>query len=158
MINMCTMPSAIHVATIKHHKPSYTTNIGTSININPSGQQEYVENRKNPRNFRTELILINLSRPKFNLTHRGRVAHICVGKRTIIGSDNGLSPSHYLNLWWNIVNWTLRNKLQRKFNRNSNIFIQENALENIVCEMASILSRPQWVKDVLPVWKYKCGD
>ena len=27
------------------------------------------------------------------LTHRGRVTHICVSKRTIIGSDNGLSPS-----------------------------------------------------------------
>ena len=26
------------------------------------------------------------------------------------------------------------------------IFIQENALENVVCEMASILSRPQCVK------------
>ena len=35
------------------------------------------------------------------LTHWGRVTHICVGKLTIIGSDNGLSPwsapSHYLN-------------------------------------------------------------
>ena len=28
---------------------------------------------------------------------------------------------------------------------NSNIFIQENALENVVCEMASILSGPQCV-------------
>ena len=27
------------------------------------------------------------------LTHWGRVTHICVKKRTIIGSDNGLSPS-----------------------------------------------------------------
>ena len=26
------------------------------------------------------------------LTHWGRVTHICVGKQTIIGSDNGLSP------------------------------------------------------------------
>ena len=26
------------------------------------------------------------------LTHWGRVTHICVGKLTIIGSDNGLSP------------------------------------------------------------------
>ena len=30
------------------------------------------------------------------------------------------------------------NKLQWNFNRNSNIFIQENAFENVVCEMASI--------------------
>ena len=55
------------------------------------------------------------------------------------------APSHYLNQCWNIVNWILRNKLQWNFNRNSNIFIQENALENVVCEMASILSRPQCV-------------
>ena len=27
-----------------------------------------------------------------SLTHWGRVTHICVGKRIIIGSDNGLSP------------------------------------------------------------------
>ena len=37
-----------------------------------------------------------------------------------------------------MVNWTLRNKLQWYFNRNSNIFIQENAFEIVVCEMASI--------------------
>ena len=47
---------------------------------------------------------------------------------------------------WNIVNWTLRNKIQWNFNRNSYIFIQENALENVVCEVASFLSRPQCVK------------
>ena len=30
------------------------------------------------------------------------------------------------------------NNLHWNFNRNSNIFIQENALEDVVCEMASI--------------------
>ena len=44
------------------------------------------------------------------------------------------------------INWTLRNKLQWIFYRYSIIFIQENAFENVVCEMASILSRPQCVK------------
>ena len=72
------------------------------------------------------------------LTHWGRVTHICGGNLTIIGSDNGLSPSHYLNHCWNIVNWTPRNKLHWNFNRNSNIFIQENSLQNVACEMASI--------------------
>ena len=76
------------------------------------------------------------------LTHWGRVTHICVSRLTITGSDNG----HYLNQCWNIVNWTLRNKLQWNFKRKSFIFIQENALENVICEMASILSRPQCVK------------
>ena len=56
-----------------------------------------------------------------------------------------MAPSHYLNQCWNIVNWTLRNKLRWNFNRNSKIFIKENAFENVVCEMASILSRPQCV-------------
>ena len=41
------------------------------------------------------------------------------------------------------VNWTLRNKLQWNFNRNTYIFLHENALENVICETAFILSRPQ---------------
>ena len=40
-----------------------------------------------------------------------------------------------------MVNLTLGNNLQWNPNRNSYIFIQENAFENVVCEMASILSR-----------------
>ena len=160
------------------------------------------------------------------VTNWGRVMHICVSKLTIIGSDNGLSPSrrqaiiwtnagillfrplatnfseiwikiyvfsftkmhlkmssgkwrpfclslnvlrlsvdsivmpkavtslvqimsvpsHYLNKCWNIVNSTLRNKLQWNINRNWCIFIQENAFENVVWKMAAILSQPQCVK------------
>ena len=38
-------------------------------------------------------------------------------------------PSHYLNQWWNIVNWTLKNKLQWNLNWNSYIFNKENAIE-----------------------------
>ena len=34
------------------------------------------------------------------LTHWGRVAHICVGKLTIIGSDNGLSPGRHQAIIW----------------------------------------------------------
>ena len=34
------------------------------------------------------------------------------------------APNHYLNQWWNVVNWTLTNKLQLNFNRNSYILIQ----------------------------------
>ena len=35
-----------------------------------------------------------------SLTHWGRVTHICVSKRTIIGSDNGLSPSRRQAIIW----------------------------------------------------------
>ena len=55
----------------------------------------------------------------------------------IIISDNACSwstPRHYLNQCWNIVNLTLRNKSQWNVNRNSFIFIQENAFEKKVCE------------------------
>ena len=74
-----------------------------------------------------------------SLTHWGRVTHICVSKLTTIGSDNGLSPSRRQAIIWT-----------KNVRQNSFIFIQENAFENVVCERASIQSRPQWVK----VWWY----
>ena len=38
--------------------------------------------------------------PLVMLTHWGRVTHICVGKLTIIGSDNGLSPARRQAIIW----------------------------------------------------------
>ena len=73
------------------------------------------------------------------LTHWGRVTHIYVGILTNIGSDNYYYNNYYLNQCWNIVNWTLRNKLQWNFH-------SRKCTKNVVCKMASILSRPQWVK------------
>ena len=60
------------------------------------------------------------------------------------------APSHYLNQWWNIVNWTHRNKLQLNCNQNSYISIQENAFENVVWKIAATLTRPQCVNN--PCW------
>ena len=37
---------------------------------------------------------------KSQLTHWGRVRHICVGNLTIIGSDNGLSPGRRQAIIW----------------------------------------------------------
>ena len=71
---------------------------------------------------------------------------ICGSKLATIGSDNSLSPGHYLNQCWNIVNWSLGNKLQWNLNWNLHIFIHENAFENVVRKLAAILFRPQWVK------------
>ena len=89
--------------------------------------------------------------PIFNrgLTHWGRVTHICVSKLRHLWFRWWLvafsAPSHNPNQCWYIVNWTLVSKRQWKINDNSNIFIQENAFENVICEMAAILSRPQCV-------------
>ena len=86
------------------------------------------------------------------LTHWGRVTHICIGKLTAIGSDNGLSPGRRQAITWTNVGISLIEPLGTNFSEisigNSNIFIQENALESVVCEIASILSRPQWVNKV----------
>ena len=56
------------------------------------------------------------------------------------------APSHYLNQCRDIVNWTLGIKCQWNLNRNLYIFIKKSAFENVVWEMATILSRPQCVK------------
>ena len=56
------------------------------------------------------------------------------------------ATSHYLNQCYNIVNSNSRNKLQWNINRNSHIFIQENAHENVVWKIAAILPRSQCVK------------
>ena len=102
--------------------------------------------RYSPRRYRIHLLLPSC---ETILTHWGCVTHICAGKLTIIDSDNGLSPvwrQAIMNQCWNSVNWILSNKFQWNCNRYSNIFIQENALEHVVREMASILSPPQCVK------------
>ena len=85
-----------------------------------------------------------------DLTHHPRVPHICVielgehwFRKWLVPCS---APSHYLNQCCLIVDWTLRNKLQWNFYQNTKFFIHENALVNVLCEMAVILSRGRWVK------------
>ena len=70
------------------------------------------------------------------------MTHICVSI-LIIGSDNGLSPAQRqaiigTNAGVLLIEPLWTNFSEIFFNRNSYIFIQENAFENVVCEMASI--------------------
>ena len=86
------------------------------------------------------------------------MTHICVNKLTNIGSDNGLLPGRRQAIIWTNDRILLIGTLGTNINeilseihifnlkRNSHIFIQENTFENIVYEMAAILSRPQCVK------------
>ena len=56
------------------------------------------------------------------------------------------APRHYLNQRWNIVNWTLRNKLQWNFNLTSNIFIHSrNCIWKRHLQNGGHLSQPQCV-------------
>ena len=77
-----------------------------------------------------------------NLTHWGRVTHICVSKLTIIGSDNGLSPGRRQAIIWTnagiLLIGPLGTNFKWNFNRNSYIFIQENLFENVVWKIESI--------------------
>ena len=74
--------------------------------------------------------------------------HILPLNLAIIGADNGLSPDRCQAIIWTnvgiLLNGPHRKKLQWNFNRNSYIFIQENAFENVVCKMTAILFRPQY--------------
>ena len=56
------------------------------------------------------------------------------------------APSHYLSQCSLIVNRILRNKFQWNSNGNTKFFIQDNAYENVACEIAAILSWERWVK------------
>ena len=74
----------------------------------------------------------------------------------IIGSDN------YINQCWIVANCARRNKLKWNFDRNTELYIHENAPENTVCEMVAILSR-EWEMSWVINWiayKYRdtCGQ
>ena len=79
------------------------------------------------------------------LTHWGRLVHIWISKLSIIGSYNGLLPGqHQAIIWTNpgiLLIWTPETNLKQK----SYIFIQENAFENVISEIATMSSRPQCV-------------
>ena len=89
------------------------------------------------------------------LTHWGRVMHICVGKLIIVGSDNGLSPHRRQAIIWTNAGLLsigpFRTYFSENFYQNTTIFIEEDARENVVWEMASILYRPQCVN----TWQHK---
>ena len=72
--------------------------------------------------------------------------NLFVGNLTIIVSDNGLLLGRRQAIIWNNAGILLMRPLvtnpRYNFNRNWNIFIQENAFENVVWK---ILSRPQYV-------------
>ena len=115
-------------------------------------QWSYLNNRHYHRNCTqsgwVEAIMLN---------HWGRVTHICIGKLTIIGSDNGLSPGRRQAIIWTNAGILLIEPLGTSFSEIligiQIFFIQENALENVVCEMASILSRPQGRAKMAAIWQ-----
>ena len=76
------------------------------------------------------------------LTHWGRVMHLCVGKLTTIGWDNGLSPGRL-----HAIIWTNAGILGTNFNEIFTKFMHFHSKRIWKClpELVSILSRPQCV-------------
>ena len=78
--------------------------------------------------------------------------HICVSDLTIIGSDNGLSPGRRQAIIWTNTGIVLIGPVETNINRNSNIFIQENALEHAkwrLCRLSLNEAKWVWGGDVL---------
>ena len=78
------------------------------------------------------------------------MTHICVGNLTIIGPDNGLTPGRRQAIIWTNDGILLIGPLGTNFSEISikiltMIFIHKNTFESVICEMASILSRPECV-------------
>ena len=76
-----------------------------------------------------------------HLTHWGRATHICVGKLTTIGSDNGLSPGRRQAIISTIAGILLIWPLGRNFSEIS-IDIQTFSFKKIHFKMASAKWRP----------------
>ena len=66
------------------------------------------------------------------------MTHKCVSKLTIVGLDNGLSPGRCQAIIWTNAGILLIGPLRINFSEiliENHIFIQENAFENVVCDI-----------------------
>ena len=87
--------------------------------------------------------------PLHDLTHWGRVTHICVSQLTIIASDNGLSTGRCQAIIRNNAGlWSIET-LATNFNKIGSKIQPWNELEIVVCKMAANLSQPQYVKWII---------
>ena len=79
--------------------------------------------------------------------------HIYVSKLTIIASDNGLLPNWRQTIISTNAQILLIGPLGTNFSeiliKNLYVFIQENAFEYVVWNLAAILSQPQCVNQVM---------
>ena len=75
------------------------------------------------------------------LTHWGRATHICVGKITTIGSDNGLSPGRRQAIIWTIAGILLIGPLETNFSEIL-IGIQTFSFKKMHLKMSSAKWRP----------------
>ena len=78
-----------------------------------------------------------MSYDRDKIQYRDKSASMCNG-----GIDRVVNHKHIgaskIFFRFNIFNWTLMKRLQWNFNCTSDISIEENAFENVICEMSAI--------------------
>ena len=84
------------------------------------------------------------------LTHWGQVTHMYVSKLNTIGSDNGLSPGRRQAIIWTNAGIILTGPLGTNSSEILKFiyFHSIKCIENIVCDMTTILSRPQRADEI----------
>ena len=87
------------------------------------------------------LLCLCILEPARKLTHWGRATHICVGKLTIIGSDNDLSPGRRQAIIWTNAGILLIEPLGTNFSE-SLIGIQIFSFTKMRMKMSSVKWRP----------------
>ena len=134
----------------KWNVPWYTQrtqhNIGNVRHTSGTMESKH-EDRRKPKEDSALFWLVKLwnyykCRVKANcLTHWGRVTHLCVGKLTIIGSDNGLSPGRCQAIILTIAGILLIEPLGTNFSEII-IRIQTFSFKKMHLKMASAKWRP----------------
>ena len=97
------------------------------------------------------------------LTHWGRMTHICVGKLTIIGSDNGLSPVRRQAIIWTSAGILLIGTLETNFSEIL-IAIEIFSFKKMHLKMSSVKWRPlclglkvlKYIETRLSLWTDIC--
>ena len=114
----------------------------------PAHSLTWSENSSNHSFYRFDALTFPAHNiPLFNhtrnstLTHWGRVTHICVGRLTNIGSDNGLSPGRRQAIIWTSAGISLIGPFRTNF---SEILfgIQTFSFKNMHLKMSSAKWRP----------------
>ena len=69
------------------------------------------------------------------------------------GPGDGLSPVRHQSITWTkcclIVHWKLKDIIQWNLNQNAAIFVEENAVENVVCKNSA--NSVQWYGTAKPI-------
>ena len=102
-----------------------------------------------PAMLGARLIEFSWIAPQEELTHWGQVTHICVGKLTTIGSDNGLSPGWHQAIKWTNAEILLIGPVGTNFSEIlitiKTFSLKKLCLKISFCEMLCISSWPQCV-------------